>query len=209
MGREAITGAYGEAQRPLQQVFDQSTQGSQAYADASGANGPEGLARARAAFMSGQTGQNLQSQVGFGVDALTRAGAAKGIATGNTLRDAEDYGQKIYGQGYGGYLAGLQPYLGQSTQAAGGLGELNARRGNALGGSFMGQGTAANAAATGIGDAEAAGKMADYNASGNLWNALIGGAGAGAKLFGAGAFGSPAGVGATGPKPATGVYSWF
>lgn len=205
-GREALTSAYDTGSQPLQSVFQQSQGGSQAYADATGANGPEGLARAKQNF---QTGPGFDFQMGRGIDALTRAGAAKGVATGNTLRDAQEFGSGLAGQEWGNYVKNLSPFLGQSSTAASGLGALGAQRGNALGTNFMGQGGAANAAATGIGDANAAGELADYNASGNLWGALLGGAKAGAGLFGAGAFGSPAGVGQTGPKPATGIYNLF
>ncbi len=213
-GREALGSAYDQAQQPLQTVFGESAGGSQAYADASGANGPEGLARARDAYMSGQLGTNAKSQVGFGIDALTRAGAAKGIATGNTLRDAEDYGQKVYGQGYGQYTAGLSPYLGMRSGAAGGLASLGARRGDALAGSFEGQGVGAYKAATGEADARAAGEMADYNASGNLWGALLQGGKLGLGAYGSGMLGSPGGYdprnpGAGAPRQGTGLFSMF
>lgn len=150
--------------------------------------------------------------MGRGIDALTRAGAAKGVATGNTLRDAQEFGSGLAGQEWGNYVKNLSPFLGQSSGAAGALGQLGAQRGNALGGSFMGQGGAANAAATGVGDANAAGALADYNASGNMWGALMQGGKLAAGAIGGmptGTFGSPAGVGQTGPKPPTGIYSMF
>jgi hypothetical protein len=166
-GREALTSSYDQGSQPLFSVFNQSQGGSNAYGDASGANGPEGLARARQNF---QAGPGFDFQMNRGIDALTRAGAAKGVATGNTLRDAQEFGSGLAGQEWGNYLSRLQPYLQQGTTAASGIGALGAQKGNALGASFMGQGGAANTAATGTGDANAAASLADYNASKNMWD---------------------------------------
>jgi hypothetical protein len=182
-GREALTSSYDAGSQPLFSVFNQSQGGSQAYADATGANGPEGLARARTNF---QSSPGFDFQLNRGVDALSRAGAAKGVATGNVLRDAQEFGTGLAQQDWGNYVSRLQPFLGQGTTTAQSIGQLGANRGNALLGSFQGQGGAANTAQTGIGDANASAALADYNASQNMWNALMQGGRLAAGAFGFG-----------------------
>jgi hypothetical protein len=107
-----------------------------------------------------------------GIDALTRAGAAKGIATGNTLRDAQEFGSGLASQEWGNYVNRLQPYLGQGTTAASNIGQLAGQQGNQLNASFMGQGGAANKAQTDMAAADAA-AAADKNRSGaQTWQTI-------------------------------------
>jgi hypothetical protein len=168
-GRTALTSAYDTGTQPLYSVFNQGQSGANAYADASGANGPEGLARAKANF---QAGPGFDFQLNRGIDALTRAGAAKGIATGNTLRDAQEFGSGLANQEWGNYVSRLQPFLGQSATAAGNIGTLGASKGNQLLGSFQSQGGAAQKTQADMGQATAEAAMDANRASAQGWETV-------------------------------------
>lgn len=188
--RDALTSNFTAAGKPFQTLFDQSQGGSNAYGDATGANGPEGQARARANF---QSSPGFDFQLNTGIDALTRAGNAKGVATGNTLRDAQTYGSGLAQQDWGNYVNRLQPYLGAGQSAAGGIAGVDTGLGTGLANNYQGQGGLAFNTATGQGDAQASANLAKYNASGNMWGALFKGADIAAKAFGGGGGGTPAG----------------
>ena len=180
--RGAINTNYGQAAQPFQTLFNQYQGGVNAYGDAAGANGLEGQERARANF---QVSPGFDFALNKGIDALSRAGAAKGVATGNVLRGAQDYGQGMANQEWGNYINRLSPYLGQNTSVAGGLSNVYTGQGNALAGSFGQEGQAALGVQGGIGDANAAAALAPYNASKNMWDLGLQGAKLGAGLFGA------------------------
>lgn len=168
--RNAITTNYDAAAAPLQTVFDSSTGGANAYGDATGANGSAGYDRARSNF---QTNPGYQFQFDQGLQAIDRGAASKGMVTsGNTLNAEQQYGTGLANQSYGGYVAGLQPYLGQQSGAASGIAGVRTGEGNALGTNFMQQGNAANATATGQGNAQAAADLNNYNISQNMWKGL-------------------------------------
>lgn len=168
-GRGALNTAYDQGTQPLFSIFNQSQGGSNAYGDATGANGPEGLARAKANF---QAGPGFDFQMNRGIDALTRAGAAKGVATGNTLRDAQEFGSGLAGQEWGNYVNRLQPYLGQGTTAASNIGQLAGQQGNQLNASYMGQGGAANQAQKDIGNATAEAAMDSNRSGAQTWQTI-------------------------------------
>jgi hypothetical protein len=98
--------------------------GASAYGDASGANGPEGQARARAAF---QADPGYGFQMDQGLQALQRTHAAAGnLASGNADADTLRFSQGLADQSYGNYVSRLQPYLGMAGQ-----GQLAATQGQA------------------------------------------------------------------------------
>lgn len=166
-GREALTSNYTDALEPYQELYGKSMGGFDAYGDATGANGPEGLARAKQNF---QAGPGYQFQMDQGIDALSRAGVARGQATGNTLQDAQKFGSGLASQEYGNYVSRLQPFLSGASGAATGIAGVKTGLGSGLNQSFMGQGQGAFNTQKGIGEADADAAMADYNASANLWN---------------------------------------
>jgi hypothetical protein len=184
-GRQALNTNYAAALQPYTQEFGDYTKGTNAYADALGINGPEGSARAQAAFTN-NPGYQFQLQQGTDA-ALANAARSGQTASGNTLLDLQKFGQGLAGTTYQNYVNNLNPYLGARAGAASGIAGVNTGLGNALNASYMGQGNAAYGADTSIGKAQAGGDMAGYNASANLLGAGLGLLGAGAKggsLFG-------------------------
>lgn len=186
-GREALTTNYTDALQPYQQIYDKSQGGADAYGDATGANGPEGLARAKQNF---QAGPGYQFQMDQGIDALSRAGVARGQATGNTLRDAQEFGSNLASTEYGNYVNRLQPFLSGASGAASGIAGVKTGLGSGLNQSFQGQGQGAYKTQAGIGEADADAAMADYNASANLWNFGLNAAKTAASAYG-GKMGKP------------------
>jgi hypothetical protein len=164
-GRGELTNYYTQALQPYLELQGRGAGGYDAYADATGANGPEGLARARANFSA-----MVQPDINAGVDAATRALSARGVAAGNIGADVSKMvGNELFGR-YGDYVSRLAPWLGQGLSVAQGLGNIFTGLGGALGASYTGQGNQALAAQTGIGAAEAQGLMAPMVAGGNIWN---------------------------------------
>jgi hypothetical protein len=192
--RGDVTGLYGQAAAPWQSLLGDATQGWQAYADATGANGPAGTARAQAAF---KTDPGYQFALNQSLDALNRAGVARGQATGNTMVDALNYASGAAAQQYGNYVSRLAPFLqqrdlgtaglaGTYTGEAGALSGLATGQAGALAGLDIGQGGAYSNMYNRIGQAQSDAAMADYNASANMWNVGLNVLNAAAKAYGGG-----------------------
>jgi hypothetical protein len=98
-----------------------------------------------------------------------------------------NYNQGLAGTTYNNYVSQLQPYLGASNQAAGGIAGVDTGLGNATAGQYNNLGQLGYASQTGIGNANANADLSAYNASGNFWN-MLGGIG-GAKTTGGGSIG--------------------
>jgi hypothetical protein len=161
--------------------------GASAYGDASGANGPEGQARARAAF---QADPGYGFQMDQGLQALQRTHAAAGnLASGNADADTLRFSQGLADQSYGNYVSRLQPYLGMAGQGqlaatqgqAGALQNLGTTlhtsygtQGLGLNQNYTGQGGLTNAAYQGQGNA----LNANYAGLGGAANANYTGQGA-------------------------------
>lgn len=156
-----------------------ATKGATAYGDATGANGPEGYARAVSSF---QANPGYQFALNQGLQAIDRGAASRGLVTsGNTLNAEQQYGTGLANQYYQQYVQNLQPYLGQQTSAAGGAASVNMGEGNALNTSYGNQGNLAYNTQAGIGNAQAAADIANQNAS----NSFLGGVlNLGSKLLG-------------------------
>ena len=147
--------------------------GSNAYGDASGANGVEGLRRGTEAFKnSGQYGV-YGVNLGEGLQALQRTHAAAGnLNSGNADTDTLKYATDQATKAYGSYLSGLQPYLGAESGAVSGAAGVATGQGRDLNQNYMGQGTAANANYTGQGASNAAATMNEYQISKNMWDGI-------------------------------------
>lgn len=184
-GRNALTTNYGNASSLYQPLVASTTTGSNAYGDASGANGVAGLQRANDTFKnSGQYGVYGFS-LDQGLQGLNRAHAAAGnLSSGNADTDAMKYAQGLASQTYGSYLSGLQPYLGANANAIGGAANINTGLGNNLASSYTNQGNAANATQTGIGASNAAATMNNYNIGQNELGAITSAGKLAAGLFG-------------------------
>lgn len=144
-GRDALTQNYGLAGDLYKNLISSYAPGANAYGDASGANGAEGLARATANFKnSGQYGVygiGLQE----GLQALNRTHAAAGnLSSGNADTDAIKYAQDQASKSYGSYAAGLQPYLSGQQTATQGLANVYGGLGQNLNASYDAQGNALN-----------------------------------------------------------------
>ena len=181
-GANALTSNVQQGIGLYQPLVQSTTQGSNAYADASGANGPEGLARARANFTATPGYQEGLNQT---LDQNDRRAASRGMLnSGNTLADTSKLATDYANQKYGSYVSALQPYLGANQSAVGGEAGLYSGLGAGLAGLYGSQGQAAQATQTGVGNANADAALADYNASGNFWKTLLGGATAVASAVG-------------------------
>jgi hypothetical protein len=202
-GRDAATTQFGKASDLYTPLIASYSKGADAYGDASGANGPEGLARADATFKnSGQYGTygfNLDQ----GLQAVARSHAAAGNPlSGNADTDATKFASGLASTTYKDYLGGLQPYLGAAGSAVQGAAGVDTGLGTLLNTSDIAQGNAANTTQTGIGATNAAAEMNNYQVGANQLNALMGVAKlalavptGGASLFSGFGGGSPSGYG--------------
>src|SRR5262245_21910186 len=90
-GRDVATNYYGNAAATFQPFLAAGTGGTNAYADATGANGAEGQTRARANF---QTDPGYQFRLDQGNENVLRNQARTGqLASGATNLDLLNYGQ--------------------------------------------------------------------------------------------------------------------
>ena len=186
-GRDALTTDYAKGLSEWDPVTKTANEGESAYADAMGLNGPEGSARAQAAF---RTDPSYQFKLSQGLAAAKAAAAKSGTTnSGGAMIDLNNYAQGTADQGWQSYIGGLQPFLGQATTAAGARSGIDTGLGNAINASYTNQGQLDYGADTSIGKAQAGGDMADYNASGNLWGAGLALAGDAAQAIGGGGVG--------------------
>jgi hypothetical protein len=167
--------------------------GSDYYADATGVNGPEGLARAKALFTATP---GYQSGFDLLTDANDRRAASRGmLGSGNTQADTARLATTYADQNYGNYTNRLAPYLGANQSAVAGGANVATGLGTALNANDVSQGQLGFQGATAIGNAQANADLAPYNASKNLINGLLQAAGLGSNLFGSRGIGGGGGSG--------------
>lgn len=185
-GQASADALYSKAYTPFETLYSKFGKSVDTYGDATGANGPEGLARAKAAFtsMPGYT-----EGINMALDQNDRRAAARGIlASGNTIADTTKLATDYASQKYSDFISSLLPGLsGAQTAAAGGAGVLTSNAAADLGvaGQKANYGYTGN---VGIGNANADAEMAKYGASQNFWNTLMGGANLALKASGIGGF---------------------
>lgn len=174
-GRSALTSNYGQASSLYAPLVASTTAGANAYGDASGANGTDGLAKAMSNFQnSGQYG-NYGFSLNQGLQALDRTHAAAGnLSSGNADTDAMKYATGLANQTYSSYLSGLSPYLNANNSAVSGAAGVNTGLGNATASTYLNQGNAANTTQSNIGSANAAATMNNYNVGSNILGAITG-----------------------------------
>lgn len=139
---QGVTGAQGALQgasaaySPLTALAQKYGGGTSLYMDALGANGPEGAARAKAAFEPSGAYNFTMDQ---GIEALTRAANARGGGAGfggNTDRDAQNYAAGLASKEYGGWLDRLgglvSPELAATSGAATGRANVAGREADLL-----------------------------------------------------------------------------
>lgn len=172
-GVNQASGYYDKAAVPFASLFDRGTKGYDAYQDATGINGADGLARAKSTFTSlpGYT-----EGINMALDQNDRRAAARGmLGSGNTIADTTKLATDYSSQKYNDYLGALQPMIGASTAAATGQAGVLQNQGNLYANAGQKKGAIAYDAATGTGNANAQAELADYNASKNMWDAIMGG----------------------------------
>lgn len=191
-GNTALTTGANTASN-LYSGLQQSTQaGSDAYGDASGANGPEGLARAKANFT-----QTPGYQSGFDLltDTNDRRAASRGmLGSGNTVADTAKLATTYADQNYGNYASRLQPYLGANAGAVAGGANVATGLGSALNANDVSQGQLGFQKDAGIGNANANADLAKYNASANMLKGITSLMSPLAMATGGMNFGSPSGT---------------
>jgi hypothetical protein len=116
--------AGGGAYAPLAALGQKFGLGSSLYGDALGLNGPEGAARATAAF---QKGPGYQLALDQGLDAVNRGRNARGaLNSGNTDVDLLKYGTGFADQAYQQWMGHLAPYNQLELSATSGAASGNA-----------------------------------------------------------------------------------
>jgi hypothetical protein len=185
-GLAQATPLYDQAYGDFSSLAGKFGKGQDAYNDATGVNGAEGLARARSTFTSLP---GYQEGINMALDQNDRRAAARGIlASGNTIADTTKLAGDYASQHYNDYLSSLAPNLSGVTSAtAGGAGVRTTQAGADLGVAGQRAGFDYNAA-TGTGQANADAALAPYGASQNFWGALMGGANLALKASGVGGF---------------------
>ncbi len=184
------TGYYDKALVPFTDLLTRGNKGYDAYLDATGVNGAEGLARA------GETFKSIPGYSGgltTGLDLLERRAAARGdLGGGNTAADTIRFASDYDSQKYKDYLTSLAPNLGVATGATSGTAGVYGREGDLAANVGSQKANFGYNTETGIGNANAEATMANENASKNFWGSLMGAANLATKAFtgGVGDFGS-------------------
>jgi hypothetical protein len=170
-GNQALTTNYTAGLQPFLTNYGQAQGGVNQYLAALGIGGAGGAAGAQQIQQMLQNTPGYQFQLNQGTQNVLRNAAQTGTtASGATLNALQNQGQGLANTTYQQYLQNLQPFLGASGQAAGGIGSLY---------SGLGQGLNQNAntlaqlgwtANTGIGNAQANADLAANQASANIWN---------------------------------------
>lgn len=171
-GSADLTNYYTSALLPFMQNYGTATQGTTALGNALGLNGPAGNAAATQAFWNNPA---IQSQLDVGSQNVLRNQAAAGqLNSGATDTALQNFGQQTAAQGWQNYVNSLQPFLGASNQAAGGIANVNTGLGSALNanqGNLAQLGWATN---TGVGNALANQNIENTQAAAAPWNLLLG-----------------------------------
>ncbi|NGX99383.1 MAG: hypothetical protein G4V63_30560 [Candidatus Afipia apatlaquensis] len=190
-GLTSANGYYDQAYAPFTALSGKFGAGQDAYNDATGVNGADGLARARTTFTSLP---GYQEGIDMAINKNDRLAASRGmLASGNTIADTTKLATDYASQKYNDYLGALAPNLnGAMSAATGQAGVKTAQAGTAS--SVAGQ--KANYgynSAVGTGNANADAALAPYSASQNFWGALMGGANLLGKATGIGGW-APSGA---------------
>lgn len=188
-GQVGADALYGKSQAAFGDLATSTGKGSQAYADATGVNGPEGLARAKATF---QADPGYSGGLTTGIDQVARTAAQRGdLGGGNTSADMVKFASDYDANKYGNYVSSLAPYIPANSNAvAGQAGAFNTQAGADLGVAGT-KATNDYNTASGIGNAQAQADLSKYSASSNFWSALTGGANMALKATGVGGYGMP------------------
>ena len=173
-GRQALGTNYAAGLQPFTQNFGTATAGTDQLKKLLGLDPSADIT---------STLRNLpgyQFALDQGNQNVLRNQAATGqLNSGGTNVDLLKLGQGLADQNYFNYASQLQPFLGATNSAAGGIAGVKTGLGNQLNNSFMTQGNAAYGTAAGQGNAQAQADLAGLTQSGNIIGAGLGILGAG------------------------------
>lgn len=191
-GLNQATGSFNQAQGYYAPLAATYNKGAQSYADALGLNGPDGNAKATAAF---QTSPGYSFARDEALQGVMRQMAASGmLSSGNNQIALMDRANNLANQQWGSYLDRLGGYNPLAMQAAGAQAGIATNLGGLqydTGQKKAGYGWQAE---TGKGEADANYQLSKNQTGANIFNALTGGLSLGAKLLGVGGFGAGGGT---------------
>src|ERR1019366_1149167 len=131
-GTQALQTNYTNALQPYLQNYAQAQPGVNALGNVLGLNGVRGGETAQQALQATPGYQFQQQQ---GAAAVNAGAAANGtLNSGNQALALQQQGQGLASQNYNNYVSQLQPYLGASNAAAGGIAGVDTGLGNAVAG---------------------------------------------------------------------------
>lgn len=166
-GLGLATGSYTAALQPFQTNYNVAQGGQNAYADATGANGAAGNARALTNF---QAAPDYQFTLDQGSQNVLRNQAATGqLASGATDVALQNLGQNTANKYYQQYVQNLQPFLGQSTANASGIANVDTGLGTLQNANLGQKASLDYGANTSQGNAQANADLANNQASANMW----------------------------------------
>lgn len=161
---------FDKAAAPFEDLYQRGTAGYNAYSDAAGVNGVEGLGRAGELF---KATPGYAEGINMAVDLNDRRAAARGqLGGGNTLADTAKLATDYASQRYGDYVSRLNPYLGASQSAAAGQAGVRSNQAGTNYDAFKTIGDYGYRTYSDIGGANAAFEMDANRASGQTWNAI-------------------------------------
>jgi hypothetical protein len=165
-GQSALNTDYASALAPFQQNYTQAQQGTTAIANLQGLNGASAGRQAQQAL---QATPGYQYTLGQANNATNAAAAANGtLGSGNQALALQKNASGLASQNYNSYVSQLQPYLGASQSAAGGIAGVQTGLANQTNANY---GTLANlnyGADTSIANAQASADLANQSMDMNL-----------------------------------------
>ena len=172
-GINSLNTNYTAALQPYLQNYGQAQGGVQQLSNVLGLNGAAGNQSALATL---QNTPGYQFQLQQGDNAINAQAAATGQnASGNQALALSNYNQGLASTTYNNYVSQLQPFLGASNAAAGGIAGVNTGLGNQTANQYNSLANLGWQYGTGVGNANANATLAQNQANQNQWNAAMSG----------------------------------
>ena len=171
-GINSLNTNYTAALQPYLQNYGAAQGGVQALGNVLGLNGQGGSDAALNALRN-TPGYKFQQQTLD--DTVNAQAAASGMnASGNQLLALNKVNQGLADSTYNNYVSQLQPFLGASNAAAGGIAGVNTGLGNQTANQYNSLANLGWQYGTGVGNANANATLAQNQANQNQWSALSG-----------------------------------
>lgn len=169
-GIDALKTNYSAALQPYMKNYATAGTGVAQLGNVLGLNG-QGGSDAALSFLRNSPGYKFQQ--GTLDDTVNAAAAANGtLNSGNQLLALNKVNQGLADSTYSNYVSQLQPFLGASQSAAGGIAGINAGLGSSMAGQYGDLAKLGYQTQTGIGNANANADLAKTTSSGNALNAI-------------------------------------